>query len=124
MVDEKVGRCNMKIILPWKNKKITLEKDLRIIEKRLSSTLKPVDPHPKFVRNLRYKIVGKHQQKILGLPAEKVRKGLLVAGGVISFTVVIISGIRAIITILGALGLLQLNKQIKESPKVPPQSAA
>lgn len=114
----------MKILLPWKNKKITLEKDLKILEKRLSSTLKPVDPRPKFVRNLRYKIVGKPQQKILGLPAEKVRNGLLVAGGVISFTVVIISGIRAIITILGALGLLQLNKQMKESSKVPPQSAA
>ncbi len=107
----------MKLQMPWKKKKIILERDLQIIEKRLSSTLKPVEPRPEFLRALRVQVVGKEQRRLLGLPIEKVKEGLLVAGGIFSLGIVVFTGIRAILAILSALGLMQLKKRVEEKPQ-------
>ena len=111
----------MKIQMPWKKKRILLERDLRELEKHLASTLTPVEPRSEFIRNLRVKLVGKESRTILGLPPQKVQEGLLIAGGILSLFVVVFAGIRAILTLLSALGLLQLKKQVEDNSKVPLQ---
>jgi hypothetical protein len=109
----------MKIQMPWKKKKILAERDLRVLEKRLSSTLQPVEPRPEFLHNLRFTLVGKEQKKILGFPVNRVQEGLLVAGGIFSLSIVIFTGIRAVLAILSALGLMQLKKQVEETSQAP-----
>jgi len=109
----------MKIQMPWKRKRILLERDLRELEKYLSSTLKPVEPRPEFIQNLRIKLIGKESKRILGLPMQRVQEGLLIAGSVLSLFVVVFTGIRAMLAILSALGLLQLKKQVEDNSKVP-----
>jgi len=110
----------MKLQMPWKKKKIILERDMQIIEKRLSSTLKPVEPRPEFLRALRIQVVGKEQKRILGLSAGRVKQGLLVVGGIFSLAVVILTGIRTILAILSALGLMQLKKQVEDTHQEAP----
>jgi hypothetical protein len=109
----------MKIQMPWKKKKILLERDLHVLEKRLASSLKPIEPRPEFVRNLRIKIVGEDLKKIIGIPVQRVQEGLLVAGGILSIAVVVFSGIRAVLAILSALGILQLKRKVEDTNKVP-----
>ena len=114
----------MKIQMPWKKKRIILERDLRELERHLASTLAPVEPRPEFIRNLRVKLIGKESKNILGLPPQRVREGLLIAGGVLSLFVVVLTGIRAALTVLSALGLLQLKKQVENNSKAPLQPTA
>jgi hypothetical protein len=114
----------MKIQLPWKKKRILLERDLRELEKHLSAALTPVEPRPGFVKNLRIKLVGKESRRLLGLEPQKIQQGLLVVGGVLSLFVVVFTGIRAVLTLLSALGLLQLKKQVEDNSKAPLQPTA
>jgi hypothetical protein len=48
-----------------------------------------------------------------------VQEGLLVAGGILSIAVVVFSGIRAVLAILSALGILQLKRKVEDTNKVP-----
>lgn len=113
----------MKIQMPWKKKKILLEKDLHVLEERLKTTLKPIQPRPDFLRNLRIQLVGEEKKSVLGIPSQKVQEGLLVAGGILSFAVVVFTGIRAVIAVLSALGIMQIKKKVEDSTQVPIQPA-
>jgi repressor of nif and glnA expression len=110
----------MKIQMPWKKKKIILERDLQIVEKRLSSTLRSVEPRPEFLRSLRVQVVGKEQKRIFGLSVGKAKERLLVVGGIFSLAIVVFTGIRTILAILSALGLMQLKKRVEETPQEMP----
>lgn len=99
----------MKIEWPWKSRKITIEKDLNVVEKKLDALFQPVNPRPEFVRQLRAELVGEPEET--GWFAQlngNWRKGVLVAGGVVSFFAMVLGVIRFIIAILG---LFQMNKQ-------------
>jgi hypothetical protein len=109
----------MKIQMPWKKKKILLERDLHVLEKRLASSLNPIEPRPAFVKNLRIMLVGADSKKIIGIPVQRVQEGLLVAGGIFSIAVVVFSGIRAVLAILSALGIMQLKRKVEDTNKVP-----
>lgn len=114
----------MKIQMPWKKKRILLEKDLQQLEKHLSSALTPVEPRPEFIQKLRVKLVGKESRKFFGLQPQRIQEGLLIAGGVFSLFVVVFTGIRAVLALLSALGLLQLKKQVEDNSKAPLQPTA
>jgi hypothetical protein len=109
----------MKILLPWKKKRILLERDLRGLEKHLSSTLTPIEPRPEYIKKLRVKLVGKESRKFLNLSPQKIQDGLLLVGGILSLFVVVFTGIRAVLALLSALGLLQLKKQVEDNSKAP-----
>lgn len=99
----------MRIEWPWKSRKITIEKDLKVVEKRLDKIFQPVSPRPEFIRQLRAELVGEPEkvgwfEKLTG----KWPKGVLVAGGVVSFFAMVLGVVRFIIAILG---LVQMNKQ-------------
>jgi hypothetical protein len=98
----------MKFEWPWKSQKITLEKDLSVVKNRLAFTLKPVEPRPEFIKDLRTKLVGEPQREKFSLKIESWRQGLLVAGGIVSFFAMVIGGIRVVAALLG---MIQQNRQ-------------
>ena len=98
----------MKFEWPWKNRKITLERDLQVVEKRLETFFQPVTPRPEFIKNLRSELVGKPEEKSKALLKGGWQKGLLVAGGVVSFFAMVLGGIRIVIAIIGRV---QMNKK-------------
>jgi hypothetical protein len=103
----------MKLEWPWKAKKITLEKDLQLLEKQMEAVFRPVEPRNGFTNSLRQQLVGKSKRAWLNLNLQspKVRTGLLVAGGVVSFFAMLITSIR----LVGALlGIRQLGTQAKK----------
>lgn len=91
---------SMKFEWPWKKQKITLEKDLSIVERRLAETLKPVEPNPEFLQDLRAKLVGEPERKKINLKIGNWQQGLLVAGGVVSFFAMVVGGIRVVANLL------------------------
>lgn len=85
---------------PWKRKQITLEQDLHAVEYHLEQLFQPVKPRAEFVQKLRTDLVGKPKRKWLGVASEGWQKGLLVAGGVVSFAAMVIGGMRIIAAIV------------------------
>ncbi len=114
----------MKLQLPWKKQKITLEHDLQILENRLSSMFNYIEPRIEFIRELRTKLIGKSHQRRVTISSEKIQKGVLIVSGVFSLTLIIITGVRVFITILGAIGIIQIKKQVEESTSINPPRIA
>ena len=106
----------MKYEWPWKNRKITLERDLQVVEKRLETFFQPVTPRPEFIKNLRSELVGESKEKSMALLNGGWQKGLLVAGGVVSFFAMVFGGIRIVIAILGRMQTSK--KKVIEEPTV------
>jgi hypothetical protein len=98
----------MKLEWPWKQRRITLERDLQVFEKRLEKVFQPVTPRPEFITKLRTELVGKPETKRKALLKGDWQKGFLVAGGVVSFFAMVVGGIRIVIAVLG---LMQMNKK-------------
>lgn len=99
---------------PWKRQKLTLEKDLASLESVLEALFKPVSPRVEFVKTLRVDLVGKPKRRLLALPEGGWQKGVLVAGGIVSFLAMVFSGVRIVIAILG---MVQANKnKIADKP--------
>jgi hypothetical protein len=112
----------MRIQLPWKKKENNSVDSLEVL---LESTLKPIAPDSEFINDLRYRLLGQREKKILGLPEETFHVVLLVLGMLASGAVLILTGIRAIIAILGSLGLLQqYRKTMKDKPVSGPKLAS
>jgi hypothetical protein len=112
--ENRKGRNKMKFEWPWKNQRITLEKDFQVIENHLDKLFQPVTPRPEFIKKLRSELVGKPDKKRKALLKGSWQKGLLVAGGVVSFFAMVLGGIRIVVAIFG---LVQMNK--KESIEEP-----
>lgn len=83
------------------------------MENHLSKALRPVEPRPDFIKSLRAELVGEPEDQ----KAPAWRKGLMVAGGVVSFFAMVLGGIRIVVTILARV---QANKQkvIEEAASV------
>lgn len=107
----------MKIKLPWiKNK---LSKELNQLERGLDQAFKPLKPRDNFSRKLKSQLVPLDKRKFLGLSSENIKFGLLVLGGAASTVLMLVTGARAFIALLAALGLIQqVNKQISEETPV------
>lgn len=67
---------------------MALGKDLRKIESKLQDALQPINPPAAFVSDLRERL---DQEMVKKIKARKVRKGLLVAGGVLGLVALIIT---------------------------------
>ncbi|MBN2500073.1 MAG: hypothetical protein JXB38_04840 [Anaerolineales bacterium] len=105
----------MKLQLPWKKEE---NRSADVLEVLLESTLKPIAPNSEFINDLRYRLLGQtEEKKVLGMPENTFHLVLLVVGMLASGAVLILTGIRAIIAILGSLGLLQqYRKTLKDKP--------
>ena len=86
------------------------------MEVLLASTLTPVLPNPEFIQELRIKLVGESEPKVLGLPQTTFQTLLILTSILASSAILIFTGIRTVIAIFGSLGLFQYGKTLKEKP--------
>jgi len=70
-----------------------MTRDLRKIENRLKDVMKPVTPRAGFVMELRNQLDLEMVQRA---KTKKMQTGLLVAGGIVSFAVMVITIIRSL----------------------------
>ncbi len=110
----------MKLQLPWLQSRRYFK--LEPVERRLEELLQPVEPRPEFVSELRQKLVGEPKKQWLGLGMPKLQTVLLVVGAIASAGFVLVAGIRAILTLLGTLGVLQASKQVNKKSIKPAQT--
>ena len=108
----------MKIRNPWNKKNRSI--NLSTLEARLDAVLQPVKMRQEFIADLRKNLIGQSEKKRFSMKNVNPKTSWLIFGGVLSSIMIIFSGVRAIIAILGALGLIQLNKKIEETTKNKP----
>lgn len=94
--------------------------ELKELEDYLEIALQPVEPRPGFIADLRARLEGAPAPQ-RQWPAA-LRYSLLAAAGLVSSMIILVTGIRAAITILGALGVLgHIRSQIQQKQAtVPP----
>lgn len=102
----------MNIRLPWR--KTNKNTELAEIEQQLVSVYKPVEACPEFINGLRQQLVGTSERRWLGLRVPSFEFVLLVIGAFASVSLVLVAGIRALLTLLGTLGVLQASKQVNK----------
>lgn len=69
------------------------ERKLKRIENKLQSSLQPVEPRAEFVEDLHNRLMMEMEQKT---KTRKVKKGLLVAGGIVGGMVMVVTIIRTL----------------------------
>jgi citrate lyase synthetase len=70
-----------------------MNRSLRKVEKKLETALTPVKPDSGFVSELRLQIDQARERRV---KAKKVKKGILVAGGIVGVVVMVITIIRSL----------------------------
>jgi len=88
----------------WRKEKIN-EEDILGIEDYLYSALYPVNPSSTFVQSLKSRLMDAPEP--VNRSKEIMQYSLLGLAGVLSGIIIIVTGIRATVTILGALGILR-----------------
>ncbi|MBT6151977.1 MAG: hypothetical protein HOH75_08300 [Chloroflexi bacterium] len=103
----------MKFYFPWqkKNKFVNLTE----LEAKLDAVLQPVKMRQEFISELRQTLMGKTKKQKFSIKNVDPKTSWLIFGGVLSSVMIIFSGIRAVIALLGAIGLIQINKKIEET---------
>lgn len=98
------------------------EQELVELERRLQGVLKPIGPRPEFVRDLRRQLVSQFSSLE---PESKIgtRQVLLVtAAGFLTGTLILALGIRTVLALLSALGVIhQFKHQLDEKRASPLQ---
>lgn len=84
----------------------SLDQDLKILETQLAATFQRVTPRLEFVNDLRSRLAAREIQPVSALLPKKVSSGLLVAGGILGSLLMIITGIRGLISLVGVVGLV------------------
>lgn len=83
-----------------------MTKDLLKIESRLKDVLKPVTPRVGFVTELQNKL---DQEMIKRMKTKKMQTGILVAGGIVSLAVMVITIIRSLTAWPGIIQSISKN---------------
>jgi hypothetical protein len=74
-------------------KGMKMKRDLIKVERRLQDVLKPVTPRMEFVTELRIKL---DEEMVKRAKTKKVQTGLLVAGGLVSLVLMVVTIIRSL----------------------------
>jgi Flp pilus assembly protein TadB len=113
----------MKLQLPWsKSKKMDI---VAMLEAKLEATMQPVQARAAYLQELRHELVGRPEKRFLGMRVKSPEFILAIAGSALSVVVILVTGVRAVITLLGAMGIIQqVNKQIKDNPPSPMSPAS
>ena len=101
----------------WRRSKLSEQENLRM-ESYLEAALHPVSPQPAFMEDLKTKLLQApaYERKV----NEVATIALLGLAGVLSGLIIFVTGIRAVVTILGALGVLRNARgQVKEKRAAP-----
>jgi hypothetical protein len=94
-------------LLSWKINS-ELDKELQDLEKVLSENLIRVDPRTQFVNDLRQGLLRQFTNvEMAPSPQHKIlHTGLLVTSGILGSIIVIGTGIRGLVSLLGVMGLV------------------
>lgn len=88
-------------------------KKLAALEQRLDSAFGRVGPSPDFIVRLRKQLVPPPGKRYLGIPAERWGVGVAVFGVLAASVLLVQSGLRLLLGILAAFGILQQVRQAK-----------
>ena len=101
------------------------EQEVAEMERRLQAVLRPVKPRPEFVRDLRLQLVNQFNS-LEPDPQMGSRQLLLVtAAGFLSGALILVLGIRTVLALLSALGVIhQVKRQLDEKRANPAQPAS
>lgn len=91
------------------------EINLSVLENKLDNLLRPILPNQAFRDELKAQLVGAPTSGVLNSSSEKIRSGLLIAGGILGGAALMVAGVRTAIMILSALGIVQIKKKIDET---------
>jgi hypothetical protein len=94
--------------------------DVNSLEALLEKTLVPVQPRQTFISNLHQKLTNPEARKSSPSPLQLF---LLGAAGVATSVLLVVTGIRATVTLLGALGVLRQMKEQVNPNEVTPLSS-
>jgi hypothetical protein len=100
--------------------------DMAAVEAYLQSLLEPVTPRALFVKNLRDRVFGRKELDAPGLELDLEPSYALIAGaGILSSVLILITGIRALITLKGTIGALRrVKSQVAQKQSAPLSPAA
>jgi len=103
-----------------------LNQDLKSLEMQLAATFRRVTPRPEFVIDLRSRLVTREIQSVSALLPQKVSSGLLVAGGIIGSLLMVITGIRGLVSLVGVVGLVVqfFNRNVQRRQLAPASQPA
>ncbi len=82
------------------------------IEARLSGVLQPIKPRREFVRGLRQRIQIAHQPAIIQ-SSTNLQFILIALVSVVSGIVLVVMGVRALLSLLTALGVIHADRQMR-----------
>lgn len=83
-----------------------LESSLKRLENQLMEALQPVPPRRQFVNSLYIKMVAKDFPTATPGFSQKVSNGVLITGGIVGSVIMLVTGIRGLISLISFVGLV------------------
>lgn len=94
--------------------------DLSEIEDYLESMLLPVEPRPQYIDELRLRLIQPTGIDLSErVSPEMLRKLAFTGAGIASGVLVLLTAVRAVVALLGALGYLRILKEKDAAPATP-----
>jgi len=90
----------------WKN--VEVDAEIQSFERELEDAFLPVKPRPEFIVNLRRNLMRQNFEMDL-VPTSKnlnLQTGILITGGFLSAFLIVLTGLRGMVSIIGVIGLL------------------
>ncbi len=104
----------------FRKKQLVIDSEMLNFEKKLGMVFRPVEPRKEFVSGLRMRLMKHEVQPAATVVPQWVKNPYVIAGGVVGGLVILFTGIRAIISITGGIGILfyHMNQKSKDQPSV------
>ena len=99
------------------------DEEVRGLEAKLLANMIFIPPRPDFVAGLRQSIMRQIPEEVelaISTQKKRVQTGLLVAGGIFGGFLMLVSGIRGLVSLVGAMTLLV--NWIRQNPSLSPPS--
>ena len=90
---------------PWSRQNVLDLETITEMEDYLDDTLIPVKPSPTFISGLRDRLLVAPEQQLASMPPA-LQYTLLGVLGVFSGIIILVTGVRAMVTLWGAIGIL------------------
>ncbi len=96
------------------------KRDVSHLEVSLRNLLQPVEPREKFVEELRLRLLNRSMSPVKSRIFSWARNPFVLVSGFVGGVIVILMGIRAILSIAGMISLMiyRANKNLKKTPQV------
>jgi hypothetical protein len=89
-------------------KKVETDAKIKSLERELENALVPVKPRPEFVTGLRRNLLRQNFEIDLVPKSENknLQSGILITGGILSALLMVVTGVRGMVSVIGVIGLL------------------